>query len=1367
MYHKSIINTIILLLLSKNESGDYQLFGKYRKTPSVDEGTSGFLSQFTTSEFKNMSKDDFDIFAEAWTQDNNLSDNVKEFFEAVKDGKQDLKDSDNLIEEFGKSAMNAKGGITGLRDGVKSFLKSIGSSALNILKSFGAGLVNAFASYVISSVVTNVVTGIYNKLSGKEEKELRDKGNKKFTERTEAYKEEIKTIDELESKYTELSEKLKDNTLSTSELLSVKSDLQELQAQMIEQYGAEASGISLVTGEYDKEIKKLAELRKAKAEEYLFSNDKGVTTKKDKNGKTNLDRALERVTSEFGGKEVYLSYNEGKENLHDYYGFDINSILKKYKDINVQGDEYGDMRLVISPTIDKKALNDQIVQLTSELKTMQDNPKVKELLDALGYVDIHFNSSKYEEAIKNIYETARAYMMLDTNDEGKTLEERAEEAVKKYNEAYKNALSNPSAENEKALQEAKDEMTSVGFDISKFKSDYFNDEDFQDIKPWFDKIFSDIWASQTKNGSQQIDRYFDNATGEIKSRYYELTKDLSEAEKLAFIDLLPEDAKILTINDIKDLIAQAQEIAENNPVEIKIKASAAVDSMAEMKSAVASLSDLYNQSVLQSVSENADSFATFAADPATLNSIESAFSKFIEEKSSSGSDVTELNAALEEFERIAVESYGADDYAQQMQDAIDELITAYIDQTDILKNLTEENKKWSEEQLTAMGITNAEDVVIDRLTKTQKISAKAWSLLTSTIEAYNDALSRGDETEKESQIKNLAQYLNDAFEDDTGITFDTEFVQNNIALIEDFINEVDGAREKLQQLAAQNYILHLDIEGDTNAVEYYRHQLTTLLNQFDGAGIEIGASLDGNQVIQEFIRIAKQAGLTAKDIQNALAKAGVKANIKYTRIPVANVSSISKTEQMAAYKKGGTDAVRNLMTKEVEVVDELTYEPYSKATTASYSAPSTSGSSSGGGGGGGSEPTKPKEESEETFDWIEVAIQRIEEEISRLDKVVGNSYDLWINRNEALVKEMEKTTEEIKAQQLAQSEYLRNANAVQVNNGKGLNDDDYGENDELVKANDQKLLDEARAAWATGEYQRKVREGQMSGDDIEKIQNHFLSETIQFYQELINKSIAAGDAVQDLQIKLGELARTNFDHVKSEYEELIQYITDSADIINEKINRTEEHGYFVSKSYYQDLLKLESGNLAYLEGEYEDLIKKRDEAVAAGYIKESSSEWNQMNQEINAVNKSIEESKTKTVELNNAIRQLEWDRFDWLEDRISKINEEASFLIDLMSNDQLYEDNGKLTGLGHSTNAMYAVQYETYMRQARDYAEERRKLEKEMAADPANKNLVERMEDLVSAQQDAIKGAEQMKDAVKSLVQEGILMPYCPVMGII
>ena len=145
-----------------------------------------------------------------------------------------------------------------------------------------------------------------------------------------------------------------------------------------------------------------------------------------------------------------------------------------------------------------------------------------------------------------------------------------------------------------------------------------------------------------------------------------------------------------------------------------------------------------------------------------------------------------------------------------------------------------------------------------------------------------------------------------------------------------------------------------------------------------------------------------------------------------------------------------------------------------------------------------------------------------------------------------------------------------------------------------------------------------------------------------------------------------------------------------------------------------------------------------------------------MNEEINAVGLSIEQDKTKLVEYNNQIRQLDWDFFDWVEDRISRINDEASFLIDLMSNDQLYNENGTMNDRGQATNAMYAVQYETYMRQAKDYAEERKKLEAEIAKDPANKDLIARYEDLVDREQEAIMNAEHVKDSVKSFVQEGI-----------
>lgn len=381
-----------------------------------------------------------------------------------------------------------------------------------------------------------------------------------------------------------------------------------------------------------------------------------------------------------------------------------------------------------------------------------------------------------------------------------------------------------------------------------------------------------------------------------------------------------------------------------------------------------------------------------------------------------------------------------------------------------------------------------------------------------------------------------------------------------------------------------------------------------------------------------------------------------------------------------------------------------------------FNVPSPGGS----GNSGGGRDDQSADEAKETFDWIEVKIQRIEEEIARLNEVAENTYTLWSKRNKSLISEMDRVREEIDIQRRGYERYLQEANSV------GLSE----------------------------EYAYKVRNGLI---DIETIKNNEpLVEKINLYQQWFNKAVECYDAVQTLTIKLGELAETKFDNIKSEFEELIAYATSYADIIDERISRTQEHGYFVSKDYYKELIKYENEELGYLTQEYQELIKKRDEAVASGAIEKGSSAWNSMNQEILSVEKAIEESTTALVKFNNEIRNLDWEIFDWIEGRISRITSEAQFLVDLMSNDKLYEDDGRLTNRGQATNGLFAVQYETAMRQALDYAEERRKLEKEIAKDPGNKSLIERYEQLVDAQQNAIKSAEQMKDAVKDLVEKGI-----------
>lgn len=175
-----------------------------------------------------------------------------------------------------------------------------------------------------------------------------------------------------------------------------------------------------------------------------------------------------------------------------------------------------------------------------------------------------------------------------------------------------------------------------------------------------------------------------------------------------------------------------------------------------------------------------------------------------------------------------------------------------------------------------------------------------------------------------------------------------------------------------------------------------------------------------------------------------------------------------------------------------------------------------------------------------------------------------------------------------------------------------------------------------------------------------------------------------------------------------------------------------------------------------MQNEYNKLIAKRNEAISNAYIEKGSSEWNQMNQEILDVAKSIESATTNLVDFQNQIRQIKWDVFDYARERIEKVNDEFEFLIDLLDNQKLYDDYGAFNDRGWADAALHAQKYNVYMQQSLDYAKERTQVEKELAKDKANKTLIERREELIKLQQESIQNSYAEKEAIRDLVEEGL-----------
>lgn len=366
-----------------------------------------------------------------------------------------------------------------------------------------------------------------------------------------------------------------------------------------------------------------------------------------------------------------------------------------------------------------------------------------------------------------------------------------------------------------------------------------------------------------------------------------------------------------------------------------------------------------------------------------------------------------------------------------------------------------------------------------------------------------------------------------------------------------------------------------------------------------------------------------------------------------------------------------------------------------------------------------SKSSSSKKDFEETFDWIEVAIDRVERAISNLDLKASSVYRSWSSRNKNLKKEISKVGEEISIQQQGYDRYIQQANSV------GLSE-----------------------SWA-----KLVRDGEI---DIDTITDEKLAEKIGSYTEWYNKALDCKYAIDELKETQSELYQQAFNNIVAQYDGFLSVIEHERNMLDGYISQSEASGYIVSQKYYQALINVEKANIEKLEEEKDALLTSLEEAVNSDTIKPDSEAWFEMVGQIDEVTRAIQEANTSLIEFNNSIRDIEWQLFDLLQENISQVAQEADFLIDLLSSDKLYDDRGQLTDEGMSTMGLHGQNYNTYMYQADKYAQEMLEINKELAEDPYNQTLIERRKELLELQQESILAAEDEKQAIVDMVKEGI-----------
>ena len=364
-----------------------------------------------------------------------------------------------------------------------------------------------------------------------------------------------------------------------------------------------------------------------------------------------------------------------------------------------------------------------------------------------------------------------------------------------------------------------------------------------------------------------------------------------------------------------------------------------------------------------------------------------------------------------------------------------------------------------------------------------------------------------------------------------------------------------------------------------------------------------------------------------------------------------------------------------------------------------------------------SSSSSSSKDTKEKLNWIERLIKRISTAYSHLKNVVSDTTTIWLNRNNALSDSMSTLRDEINAQSQAYEYYMNAFNSYNL--------DDY--------------------------YKNQIANGSIS---IDVIYDDDLKNAISDCQDFYDKAQDAKTAVQELGIELKGLAKSRFDNLKSQYEEQINQITKTNDLLQKEADIIDTKGWFASTLLNNSFIEQEQKNLDKLKEERTALVNALNSAIDSGKIEEYSEDWYDMQSSIDDCTSSILDAEKALIEYDNAIRQINWDAFDKTRDDVEDLINETDFLVELLKDVGITDDDGNMTKEGQAAQALLAQKYQLYLNQAKAYKDEISKINEDLANDPYDKELLDRKQDLIDKEQEAIKSAMSEKDAIKDLTND-------------
>ena len=373
---------------------------------------------------------------------------------------------------------------------------------------------------------------------------------------------------------------------------------------------------------------------------------------------------------------------------------------------------------------------------------------------------------------------------------------------------------------------------------------------------------------------------------------------------------------------------------------------------------------------------------------------------------------------------------------------------------------------------------------------------------------------------------------------------------------------------------------------------------------------------------------------------------------------------------------------------------------------------------------------------EEVFDWFEVKIEEINEDLdlmaAKIENVVSLTTKKGNGKNDILNDMIRTNKSELKALDKGYKLYNAYANRLlKQKNKKG--------NYIIPK----KYWDEAKnGKIAIEEFYGKVDE-----KTLEQIKN---------YREWAQKAADVNKQIQEVKRTITELAKQKFDNIAELYDNIAalqdnrqQHYLDMADL-------RDDQGEINSGKYYEAAISEEEKQKNSLTKEKKRLQASLNNSVKKGNIKKYSAEWYDMVNQIHEVDSQIDECIANIEDYQNRINEIHFDNFEKKVSRITRIADETQDLIDIMADkdDVTTNANGDVewTDEGVTKLGLYAQKMEEAKVESQLYADEIDYLNahyKDMGM--SYQEYLDKLDELKDGQFNAIKSYNDSKNAIVDL----------------